>query len=238
MKLVNPLYYPVAVLAGAIVLVIGVRAAKLPSLVVVPVVIATAMGSAIMLPQSKSPTLDNPALERELQSVRRQAKVLAEKANSLRLEATRLLTGATQIEVLAGVQYACDRASELPAKIDELASRMQGVDSMLAVSDLQQQLQEVEEKLKVSSDTVHDQLNKLADSLRRNIQLAQQGQDARQAQVVSLSTLILDSAGVLQAMQNQLRTTDLADSSQTVELQTLSDELRLFQENVDLLVSR
>ena len=238
MKLVNPLYYPMAVLIGAIVLVIGVRA-KIPSLVVVPVaVVLTLAGSTAIASQQPSPTLDNPALERELQSVRQQARVLAEKANSLLIEATRLLTESTQLSLLAGIQYACDRAGELPAKIDELARRMQGVDSLLTVSDLQQQLREVENKLQVSSGAAQEQFNKLAASLRRNIQLAQQGQDARQAQVASLSTLILDSAGVLQAMQNQLRTTNLADSSQTVELQTLSDELRLFQENVDLLVSR
>jgi hypothetical protein len=34
-----------------------------------------------------------------------------------------------------------------------------------------------------------------------NIQLTQQGQDARQAQVLSLSTLISESAGVLQTMK-------------------------------------
>jgi ElaB/YqjD/DUF883 family membrane-anchored ribosome-binding protein len=238
MKVVNPLYYPIAVLAGAIVLVVGVRA-KIPSLVVVPVaVVLTLAGSTAIASQQPSPTLDNPALERELQSIRQQARVLAEKANSLRLEAARLLTESTQITLLAGIQYACDRAGELPVKIDELARRMQGVDSLLAVSDLQQQLQEVENKLQASSGTAQEQFNKLSARLRHNIQLAQQGLDARQAQVASLSTLILDAAGVLQAMQNQLRTIDLADSSQTEELQTLSDELRLFQENVDLLVSR
>lgn len=238
MKVVNPLYYPIAVLAGAIVLVVGVRT-KIPSLVVVPVaVVVTIAGSTAIASQEPSPTLDNPALERELQSVRQQARVLAQKADSLRLEATRLLTESTQISLLAGIQYACDRAGELPVKIDELAHRMQGVDSLLAVSDLQQQLQAVESKLQASSGSAQEQFNKLSASLRRNIQLAQQGQDARQAQVASLSTLILDAAGVLQAMQNQLRTIDLADSSETVELQTLSDELRLFQENVDLLVSR
>jgi hypothetical protein len=55
---------------------------------------------------------------------------------------------------------------------------------------------------------------KLSDSLKSNIQLTQQGQDARQAQVLSLSTLISESAGGLQTMKNQLRSLDLEDVSQ------------------------
>ena len=36
MKLVNPLLYPLAVLAGGITLLVGVRIARLPSLVMLP----------------------------------------------------------------------------------------------------------------------------------------------------------------------------------------------------------
>jgi hypothetical protein len=74
--------------------------------------------------------------------------------------------------------------------------------------------------------------------LLRNIQLARQGQDARQAQVVSLSTMILDAGGVLQQVQNKLRTADLNNSDQVMELRQWCEELRSFEENVDLLVSK
>ena len=240
LSLANPLYYPLAVLAGAVVLFTGVRLAKFPSIVVVPLAIAVATGGAAFqhARQPAASTLTNPALERELLSARQQARELAEKAHNLRAEADRLLTEANQLELLSAVQYACDRAGELPSKIDHLSERMQGSDSLLAVDELQQQLREVDRKLQISSGVAQEQLHRLADSLRRNIRLAKQGQDARQAQVVSLSTLILDSAGVLQSMQNQLRTVDLEDNSQTQELRSLSDELRQFQENVDLLVAR
>ena len=239
MKLVNPLGYPLSVLAGAVVLVAGVRLVHLPSVVVVPLAIVVATGGAVVQKsQERSPTLDNPALEQELQSVRQQAKNLAEKADHLRQEAARLLTESTQMDLLAAVQYACDRATELPGKIEQLIRRMQGADSLLVVRDLQAQLREVETRSQTSSGVAREQLSRLADSLRRNIQLAQQGQDARQAQVVSLSTLIFDSAGVLQAMQNQLRTANLADGAQTQELRSLSEELRQFQETVDLLVTK
>lgn len=145
---------------------------------------------------------------------------------------------ADQVELLATVQYACDRARELPSNISQLARRLSGGDSLLSVAQMRQQLQEVEAKLPHSRGVAQEQLQRLRQSLQRNLNLARQGRDARQAQVASLSTLILDTAGVLQQLQNKLRTADLTDSEETFALRSLGDELRSFQENVDLLVSR
>jgi len=238
MKLANPLFYPVSVLAGAVVLVAGVRLANLPSWVVLPVAAAVATGGAMVQKNSEPvPILENPALDQELTSARLQATNLAAKANSLRQEASRLLTEATQMDLLVMVQSACDRAVELPAKIDRLTRRMHGADSLLAVEDLQQQLSEVTTRIPASSGVARDQLNRLADSLRHNIQMARQGEDARQAQVLSLSTLILDSAGVLQGMQNQIRTANLTDADQAEELRSLSNEFSFFQEHIGLITN-
>jgi len=240
MKLANPLFYPLPILVSAIALVIGVRVVKLPSWVMLPVAGAIAVTGAALRKGQEPETLnlENPALERELLAIRQQAKLLAEKASELRAEAARLLTDSLQVELLASVQFACDRATDLPQKIDALAQRMQGSDSLLSVADLRQQLAGVQAKLQSSSGVVKAQLNTLVESLQHNIQLAQAGEDSRQAQVASLSTLILDSAGVLQAMQNKLRSVNLTDAQQTLELRSLSDELSIFQENVDLLVSQ
>jgi hypothetical protein len=236
MKLANPLYYPVAVLAGAIALVVGVRVAKLPSVVMLPAAVAIAtLGAAALKAREPEIGLD-PALEPELIAVRQQAALVANKASDFMSEATRLLTRVNQLELLGNVQYACDRAKELPTKIDQLIKRIHGADSLLSVTDLQQQLNEVEAKLQKSSGAAQVQLTKLADTLRRNIQLARQGQDSRQAQVTSLSTLIQDAAGVLQELQNKLRTADLTNASEAMELRSLSEELKFAQENVDLLV--
>lgn len=238
MKFANPLQYPLAVLMGAIVLVGGARFAKLPPIVIIPVAGAIAMGGAIILKarEPESFNLGNSALEQELQSVQQQAQTLASKATALRAEAARLMTEASQMELLVAVQYACDRASELPAKVTHLAQRLQGGDSLLSIQDLQQQLNAATSRCKTSQGIARDQLNQLVTSLQQNLDLARQGQDARQAQVISLSTLISDSAGVLQQMQNQLRTLNLQDTQQSGELKSLSDSLKLFQENVDLIV--
>ncbi len=238
MKLANPLFYPLSVLAGAVVLVAGVRLANLPSWVVLPMAAVVATGGAVVQKNSEPvPILENPALDQELTSARLQATNLAAKANSLRQEASRLLTEATQMDLLVMVQSACDRAVELPAKIDQLTRRMHGADSLLAVEDLQQQLSEVTTRIPASSGVARDQLNRLADSLRHNIQMARQGEDARQAQVLSLSTLILDSAGVLQGMQNQIRTANLTDADQAEELRSLSNEFSFFQEHIGLITN-
>lgn len=239
MKLANPLFYPLSVLAGAVVLVAGVRLTNLPSWVVLSVAAAVATGGAMVQKKSSPiPILENPALEQELKSARIQATNLAAKANNLQQEASRLFTEANQMDLLVMVQSACDHAVELPAKIDRLARQMHGADSLLAVEELQQQLTEVTTRIPASSGVARDQLNRLADSLRHNIQLARQGEDARLAQVLSLSTLILDSAGVLQGMQNQIRTANLTNATKAEELRALSNEFSLFQEHIELMVSR
>lgn len=240
MRWVNPLYSPLSVLLGCIVLGVGVRVIKAPSIAVVPIaVIASALtAGAFASKASSSDPVINPALAQELSSIRQQAQTLARKAQAIEAEAKQLLESSAFVDLFGTVQYACERTSELPAKIDRLAQRLQGDDSILSVTELQKQLQEVQSKLSASTGVAQVQLLRLTESLQANIQLAQQGQDARQAQVASLSTLILDSARVLQTLQNQLRTLDLTDAAQTADLQSLGNELKAFQENLDLLVMR
>jgi hypothetical protein len=239
MKLANPLYYPLAVMSGGIILFAGVRFLNLPSVLMLPISAAVAVAGAATLKsrQSTSLNLNNPGLEMELQSVRQQARVLADKAISLQVEAGKLLTGISDMELLVAVQYSCDRAAELPVKIDRMVLRLQGDDSLLSPQELQRQLDEVKAKISSSRGVAKEQLMELSKSLARNIQLARQGEDARQAQTISLSTVIQDSAGVLQQLQNKLRTADLTNSEQTRELRELSESLRSFQESADLLIS-
>jgi chromosome segregation ATPase len=239
MKLTNPLYYPVAVLAGGIALIIGVRFIQLPSVIMLPFSagIVVAGASYLKSREPESLELDNPELEREIQSVRSSALALVAQANELRLETKKLLTDSFQVELLAAVQTSCG-AIEIPAKIDNLARRLQSNNALLSVDELQRQLVEVQQKLRSSSGIAKQHLNQLAESLKRNIQLAQEGQDTRLAQIVSLSTQIQDYAGVLQQLQTRLHTADLTDAEQIAHLQALSDELGSLRENMYLLVSK
>jgi len=96
---------------------------------------------------------------------------------------------------------------------------------------------EVKSKIRSSFGVSRKQLEQLQASLERNIELAQQGQDTRQAKLTSLYTVIQDSAGVLQQLQNKLRTADLTNSEELIELRNLSEELSGFQENIDFIIS-
>jgi DNA repair exonuclease SbcCD ATPase subunit len=237
MKLVNPLHYPLAVLPGAIVLIVGVRIAGLPY-VSLPVAAAIAVGGASYLQSRESETAAvDPALAQELDAIHTAAQSVADKANTLRQEANRLLAEQSyQLEFLSTVQYACDRAQELPTKIERMSRKFQGADSLLSASELQQQLQEVQNKISQSSGASKAQLQELEKTLQNNLQLAEQGKDSRQAQAISLHTLVQNSAGVLQQLQNKIQTANLEDDQQVTELQNLSNELKSFQENVDILV--
>ena len=236
----NPLYYPLAMLAGGVTLVVGVRFAQIPNVAILPVaaVVATAGASWLKSREPETFNLDNPELAKELQAVRDRALLLADQAKTLQLEATKLLTDSVQIELLATVQYVCDRVGEFPAKIDQLSKRLDGSNPLLSVNDMQQQLMAVKVKLNNSSGMAKEHLNQLAKSLQRNINLAVQGQDTRMAQVIYLATLIQDAAGILQELQNKLRSFDLNDADQTMDLRYLCEQLGNFQENVDLLVSK
>lgn len=238
MKLVNPLHYPLAILAGGITLIVGVRLVQLPNYVILPTAAAIATGLAIPLNQQprRRIKLNNPALVREIKSVKRQSQLLTIKAEELRQEGKQLLTSTTQLELLAAIEYACDRIIELPSKIDQLAQKLQGSDSLLSPKQLAQQLAATQAKIRESSGVAQQQLNQLANSLENNLKLAQQGQDARQAQVVSLATLVTESAGILQQFQNRLRSSNLDNSVEINELKVLSEELKMMQDNVDLLI--
>jgi hypothetical protein len=239
MKLVNPLHYPLAVFLGGIVLVFGVRLGQLPNFIILPTAAAIATGSALILNSKRTVSLniDNPALVQEIQSVQQQAKLLVQKAEALRTEAKQLLADSSQLELLVAIEYACDRTGELPTKIDRLVQRLQGSDSLLSVTELQQQLTEVKTKKSKSSGVARQQLERLATGLENNLKLARQGQDARQAQVISLATLAIESAGILQQLQNRLRTANLEDNEEIQELKSQIEELKSRQESVDILVT-
>jgi small-conductance mechanosensitive channel len=194
-----------------------------------------------MLRQSHEPpslNLGDPELEQQVQLIQKQARSLADTTTAFRSEATRLLMTASQMELLVAVQYACDSAAELPDKIDQMIQRLQNSGpTLLSVNDLQLQLKQAQTQLNSSSGVAREQLQRLTERLHQNLQLVQQGQDVRQSQIANLSMLVTNAAGVLQALQNKLRTANLTDAAQAIELRSLSDDLRSVQLNVDLLIS-
>ena len=228
MKLVNPFDYPISILIGGVILVTGVRFIRLPNLVILPATAAISVASATVL-KSREPDADklaNQELEQELEVISGLAKSLAEKAEILRQEANQLLGGETfYMDLLITVQSVCNSAIELPEKIAEVSRKLPKNEALLSVDDLQRQLLEVRNKQKSSSGISQQHLQQLAASLQRNIQLAKAGKDTRQAKILSLHTMVQDSAGLLQELENKLRTANLNNYEQIQELRSLSWEI-------------
>jgi hypothetical protein len=234
-KLANPIYYPVAVLIGGIVLVVGVRFLNISNFIILPTAVVSATGIAALLKSRE--TKSSKVLGKETRPIALSAQSLAQKAELLRQEANNLLTNdSEQLELLIVVQSACDRAIELPEKITRLSQRLNNNESLLSVGELQQQLVQVQNKIKASSGIAREHLQQLKKSLEKNIQLAQAGQNTRQAQIINLQTLIQESAGILQQLQNKLRIADLTRSEEVQELKNLSNELNSYQENFNILL--
>ncbi|MEO0949018.1 MAG: hypothetical protein AAFY11_12910, partial [Cyanobacteria bacterium J06641_5] len=220
-------------MAGAVVWVGGTRAVGLPQPVALGAGAIVAVAGAIFRKQQEPENfgLDDPALERELQTVREQAAVLATRAGELQAAATAQLGAAGQVRLLAAVQFACDRARELPDKLAILGQQLQGQDSLLSMQELQLQLEAAKGKLKRIEGTVaRDRLEELVASLENNIRLAARGRDTRQAQAISLAKLVADSTAVLQELQNQLRSANLDNEATVKSLQGLADKLGDMQE--------
>lgn len=239
LKLTNPFDYPIAILIGGLSLIVGVRILNLPNPIILPTAAAVATGSAIFI-KSREPDTEKIAkqqLKQELQQIKLLAQEIVTKSEILLKEANQSLTiGDFQIDLLVAVQSACDRITELPQKIDILSQKISFSDSLFSPDELEKQLQEIQAKIPYASGMAKQQLEQLENSLKRNLQLTQTGKDTCQAQILNLHTLVQTSAGVLQELQNKLRTANLNNFAEIQELQKLSHELKQVQENVNILI--
>ncbi|MBL1208742.1 hypothetical protein [Geminocystis sp. GBBB08] len=240
MRIVNPLNYPFAILISGICFFLGVRVIKLTNVIILLSTMAIAFISSTILANNnlqnnRKIDLDNKTLEIELNQVKKEAQLLVNKAENLRLEAKKLLHDSWQMELLTTIEYSCDRTLELPQKIEDLSNKLSGGDSLLSVEELENKLKEIKKKKKSTAGVALQKIQQIELSLMRNINLAKEGQSAREAQVFSLTNIITESAGLLQQLQNKLRTADLTNSQELNDLQALTQELTNLQENVYLV---
>ena len=239
-KIANPLNYPLAIFIAGTSLFLGVRVINLSSKIVIPATAVIAIGSASFLASKNNQTrqkLDNKELEKELEIIQKESLTLIDKAEELKAEAKNLLHESWQMDLLTAVEYACDRTEEIPTKISLLINKISGSDSLLSITELNKKLQETKKKKRTASGVALEQLEAIEFNLIRNINLAKQGESARQAQVFALTNLITNSAGILQQLQNKFRTADLTNSQELEDLQSLSKELADLQEDNYLLDS-
>lgn len=242
MKLANPLYYPLSVLIGSIVLFIGVRLVQLPNQIIIPLSIGISLFFANFF-QYREPKyfeLDNPELEQEITAVQIAALTLANRANELRLAAKNLLTIAEHERLLATIERSCDRAIELPGKIRTIVWYLYGSNSLVSVGSLQRQLTEIQQKkMRLNSGYLEKQhLSKLAENIKRNIKLAKKGEDTRLSRIFTIYHLIEDYTVILERYDDKLSDANLRNLKEIQELKLLGDELNSLEEIIDLLVRK
>jgi chromosome segregation ATPase len=238
-KLTNPFYYPIAILAGGIVLVAGVRVFKMPNLVILPTSALIATATAMFL-KSREPDPEKLALkavERELINLKTAGQSLAIKAEGVRQEASQLLGRESDyLELLVSVQEVCDSITELPHKIEEFGKRLPRDNSVLSLVELETELGSAQQLLASSSGIARQQAAELVKSLERNIELAKTGKSVHQARLLSLQKMIQDSAGILQELQNKIRLVNRQDTNTIEEIETLSKRLKSVQDNLGILI--
>jgi len=238
--LVNPLHYPTAIFSAALVLVLGVRVWGLPRWLMVPVAVVMALGGSWLLREAQQPLFADPALTREIQQLRQQVNSLVQAAQKVQAEAARLLVDDPDLDLLVAVQEVCQQVQSLPQAVDQRVQRLYQTDydAVLSVADLEKQLAQVRRQKRRVGPLAGAQLDRLEATLVRNIELAQRGQDTRLAQIAALVTLVQDTAGVLQQLQNQLRTFDIRNQQQLQQVRSLSETLQDFERQMTILVTR
>ncbi len=239
-KIANPLHYPIAVLIGGIVLVVGVRLLRVPNLIILPTSLAITVLSATGL-KSQEPDpkeILKRQLTQQLEEVEQLSEELAQKTENLRQEAGKIL-GQNQfnLDLLIAIQEVCNFSVETPQKIKKISQNFSKDESLLSIEKLNHQLLEVKNKISSSSGVSRQQLEQLEVSLERNLELAKTGEDTRQAQIFNLHRIVQDSAGSLQQLQNKLRTANVAKPENVQSLKVLTEEIKSQQEQLSILVN-
>lgn len=239
-KLANPIYYPIAIFVGGVVLVVSIRVISLSNYIALPLAITITTLSASVL----NSTQFNPQkslkqqLQLELENAQSSSKYLAEKAEELRKDADVLLTQHSfQMESLIAIQETCDRAVEISAKIDPFLQHLTQSSHRLSLPKLQQQLREVQRRMKLSANIEHQQLEKLAETLQRHIHLAKQEKINKNVLLFTLSTTLQDSAGRLQQLSSKLQNSNLETLEELQDIHSFILNINRCQDNVEILLS-
>jgi predicted membrane chloride channel (bestrophin family) len=223
MKLANPLHYPLAVLAGAGVLFVGVRVADLPDYVAIPSAIGVAIaGSTYIQSRSRHP---------QLKDIKAVGASLSAQSRQLQADAVKLVRAGDRIDLLAQVESICDRALSLSLKIETL-SLPQTDESKTAeeLARVQAKLTEVRQKAKNSSGKIAAYWKDLADTLESHATSLKEGKTVEEERVVALTSMAYKAKAALQRLDNWLKAPKESDDLAAIEL-----ELQSLDTGFDLL---
>lgn len=208
LPLPDPLLYPLAVLAGGLVLVAGVRVAALG----VPVSASAAVLTALLVGEQRRRSerlpgrKPSPAAEAALEQALATALDLAQRSRQLNREASARLGGIEGMEDLAELQLSDQRLQELPDRLRSFGDRLESSGgSQVPVQRLRQRLAEEERRARSASGALQQQRLQLVQQLQANLELARRGHDEREVRALSLTILLESASGELLALQERLR---------------------------------
>jgi hypothetical protein len=207
LNLPNPLHFPLAVLAGGVVLVVGVRATGLgvPISASAAVACSVAVGSLRRRSELEPQIKPGPDAEAALEQAQASALDLGRRSQQLGQDASARLHGPDEMETLAELQILCQRIQELPGRITTFARQLDSTGaSLVPVNRLRQRLAEEERRAKGASGVIQEQRRRLVSQLKANLDLARQGHDGREVRLLNLNLLLESASGELLALQGLL----------------------------------
>jgi vacuolar-type H+-ATPase subunit I/STV1 len=238
-KLTNPFDYPIAILVGGIVLVVGVRFWRVPNLVILPGAAIVATATALSL-KSREPDPEKAELqdvERELTNLKASGRSVAEKAAAVRSEAGQLLGhDGDYLELLVRIEEVCSPIAEIPTRIEALGQRLPQNNSVLSLAELEADLHSAHALLVNATGVARQQAEELVESLEKNRELAKTGSSVNLAKLLNLRVILQNTAGILQELQNKIRLLNRPDLDRVREVEELCERLQSTGSNLDILI--
>lgn len=255
MKLINPLQFPLAMASGAGVVLAGVMFGHMPATPMLAVGVFVSFVAAGVqnklsqqvpervqkqLKAQLKETLSIGSVEKALptshQKVLDEALALKSRADELRAQALERLDGAHQLDLLGTLMYACDRAGELPDRLRPMLQRMASEKPVASTLELQQKVQEAEALRAGAKGKAREELERLIATRQVNLRMAEQDGEARDAQLMALSTAVEEATGVLLSLQTRLLRSNLESVEETRALKRLGEEFQGVDERLGALM--
>ncbi|QEY31061.1 hypothetical protein EVJ50_01130 [Synechococcus sp. RSCCF101] len=199
LRVADPLQHPLAVLAGSLVVVLGVRGLGLGWGLTLPAALLVTIGLA----QLRS----RPTRQGESDLIRR-SRQLSGAAGRLADEAAARLNDPDSLARLSALQLCCQRIAELPARLQRLEEiRPREAAPLLSAASLRTRLRQEARALRQSPGptALSGRRRELIRRLEENIALAERGAEAQRLQQITLVTLLEGIAGELQDVQVRLQ---------------------------------
>ncbi|MEG3439194.1 hypothetical protein V0288_18860 [Pannus brasiliensis CCIBt3594] len=238
-KLTAPLQYSIAILAGGIVLVAGVRAWKIPNVVIFPaaalVTVVTAIGFKAIEPDPEK--LAREEIDRELRNLKVSGQELALRAGFVRQEARQILSREVEYQKLfARIEKTCEPFAEIVPKIEEFGRQIPRKNARVCLAELKKELDSARDLVSSSRGSARQQAEEFVTALEKNLELAKTGNSVTLAKLLQLQAIVQDATELLQDVQNKVRTIRRRGVDRVAEIGELRERLQGISRILEILI--